>query len=365
MWAGVVRQAPMSKIDSATPVEASRLRQVRALQFLALAALATLLWIARPVGVGLFLGVLSAFTIEPIYARLSARGLSARIAALACVLGTVTVVTVVMSTFAVVFVTRGVALAQSLPALVGSGGEIRQVAEHVLAGAHVNPTLAFVHLEAQAVSLESRAGGIAAGIAGATLAGMLTVFFMSLSMYYVLLHWGEIVARAEADLPFDPRHTRALFGQFRKVGSAVLRGTVVSGAVQGALAGVGYWVSGVPDPAFFGALTASASIVPGIGTSLVWIFAGVYLIATHHVVWGIVELTYGALVVGVLTDYVIRPRLVRGTQGVPAILTFMSLFGGVEVFGVVGLIVGPVIVTLCVAVLKTYEEELSAQAKAL
>ena len=195
-----------------------------------------------------------------------------------------------------------------------------------------------------------------------TLAGLLTVLFVALSMYYVLRHWNDIVSRAELDLPLAPQHTRALFGQFRRVGSAVLRGTVVAGAVQGVLAGVGFWVCGVPNPAFFGALTAAASLVPGIGTVAVWLGAGIYLIATHHVVAGIVELIYGALVVGILTDYVIRPRLVGDTTNVPAVLTFVSLFGGVEVFGLVGLIVGPVIVTLCIAVLKTYEQELGAEA---
>jgi predicted PurR-regulated permease PerM len=338
----------------------STVRQIRALQFLALAALVTLLWIARTVGVGIFLGILSAFTVEPIYTRLRAREWSPRVAALSCVLGTVIIATAAVASFAVLFVTRGVALAQSLPPLLAPTGALRTLAVSALGVVHVDPASAFAHLEGQAANVESRAAGIAAGIAGATFAGLLTILFMALSMYYVLRHWNEIVSRAEVDLPFNPRHTRALFGQFRKVGSAVLRGTVVSGVVQGVLAGLGYWACGVPDPAFFGALTAAASLVPAVGTTLVWIGAGVYLIATHHVAAGVVELVYGALVVGVVTDYVIRPKLVGGNTGVPALLTFVSLFGGVEVFGVVGLIVGPVIVTLCVAVLKTYEEELGA-----
>ena len=318
-----------------------------------------LAWIARPVGVGIFLGVLLAFTIEPIYTRLCRRGWSAGIAALTCVLAMVVVTTGTVATFAALFVTRGVALARSLPPLLAPGGVLRAFAEKGLHILHVDPAAAFVHLEGQAAELGSRAAGIAAGVAGATFAGLLTIFFMALAMYYVLRHWSEIVTRAELDLPFDPRHTRALFGQFRNVGSAVLRGTVVSGVVQGVLAGLGYWACGVPDPAFFGALTAAASIVPAIGTALVWVGAGIYLIAEHHLAAGIVELVYGALVVGVVTDYVIRPRLVGRNTGVPAVLTFVSLFGGVEVFGVVGLVVGPVIVTLCVAVLKTYEEELA------
>lgn len=340
--------------------EASTVRQVRALQVLAAAALMTLLWIAHPVGVGIFLGILCAFTMEPIYTRLRARRWSPVVAALSCVLGTVLVATAAVSAFAVLFVTRGVALARSLPPLLAPAGSLRKLAVSALGVIHLDPASAFAHLEGQATGLEARAASIATGIAGATFAGLLTVFFMALAMYYVLRHWNELVSRAEVDLPFNPGHTRALLGQFRKVGSAVLRGTVVTGVVQGVLAGLGYWATGVPDPAFFGALTAVASIVPAIGTALVWVAAGVYLIGTHHVAAGVVELVYGALVVGVVTDYVIRPKLVGGDDGVPALLTFVSLFGGVEVFGVIGLIVGPVIVTLCVAVLKTYEAELGA-----
>ncbi len=345
-------------IDDVTAAS-STTRQMRALEVLALAAFLTLLWIARPVGVGIFLGVLLAFTIEPIYARLRTRGWSGRVAALACVLAMVVVTTGTVVTLVALFVTRGVALVRSLPPLLAPNGALRRLAEKGLGVVHLDPAAALAHLESQAAGLESRAAGFAAGVAGATFAGLLTIFFMALAMYYVLRHWTEIVRRAELDLPFNPRHTRALFGQFRRVGSAVLRGTVVSGVVQGVLAGLGYWACGVPDPAFFGALTAAASVVPAVGTALVWVGAGIYLIAGHHVARGVIELVYGAIVVGVVTDYVIRPRLVGRNTGVPAVLTFVALFGGVEVFGIVGLVVGPVIVTLCVAVLKTYEEELA------
>ena len=80
---------------------------------------------------------------------------------------------------------------------------------------------------------------------------------------------------------------------------------------------------------------------------------------TGHVGAGLAELIYGALIVGIVSDYVIRPRLVGSEKGVPAILMFVALFGGVETFGVIGLILGPVIATLSLAVLKTYAREVS------
>ena len=182
---------------------------------------------------------------------------------------------------------------------------------------------------------------------------------MTMAAYFVLRHWTAIVERAEQILPFDRRHTHALLDQFRTVGRQVLLGTVVTGIVQGIMAGIGYWVTGVQAPAFFGALTALASLIPGVGTVIVWASVGVVLLLTGHVGAGLVELIYSALVVGIVADYVIRPRLVGREKGVPAIVTFIALFGGVEVFGVIGLIVGPVIASLSLAVLRTYAREVS------
>ena len=164
----------------------------------------------------------------------------------------------------------------------------------------------------------------------------------------------------EVTLPLEQRHTHALLDQFRKVGREVLLGTLVTGLLQGVLAALGYWVTGVPQPVFFGALTAVASLVPAVGTLLVWIPVGIYRMSTGHVAAGLISLIYSALVVGVASDYFIRPKLVGSDKNVPVLLTFVSLFGGVEVFGLVGLVLGPVIVTLSIAVLKTYQIEVNA-----
>ncbi len=185
---------------------------------------------------------------------------------------------------------------------------------------------------------------------------------MTLTAYFVLHYWSDLVKRAERMLPFERRHTHALLEQFRTVGREVLLGTVVTGLAQGLLAAIGYWMTGVAEPAFFGALTAVASLIPGVGTLLVWVPIGVVRIATGHAGAGLVELIYSALTVGIVSDYLLRPRLVGREKGVPSILTFIALFGGVEVFGIIGLIVGPVLVTLSFAILKTYEREVMAQA---
>jgi predicted PurR-regulated permease PerM len=343
-------------------------RQARALDFLALAAIAALFRLASPVGVGLFLGALLGFTLQPLYERLRSRGWGAGLAALACTLGAMLIVSAGALGLAVLFVTRGVALVGSLPSLLAPGGALRELAGPLLRGAeslHLDPNDVSSKLEQEALSLGTRAAAVAGTIAGAAFTGALTVFFMTLTAYSVLRHWNHLVRRLELTLPLEQRHTHALLDQFRTVGREVLLGTLVTGLLQGLLAAIGYWITGVPQPAFFGALTAVASLVPAVGTLLVWIPLGVYRILTGHVAAGIVSLVFSAVVVGVVSDYFIRPKLVGSDKNVPVLLTFVSLFGGVEVFGLVGLVLGPVIVTLSIAILKTYQSEVSSARRAL
>ncbi len=358
---------------STGPVEVVTPRRVherRVFGFLALVALAAIARLAMPVGIGLFLGALLAFTLEPIYARLRAgragrKGMRAGPAALTCALGAAAVITWMVVGLSTLLVTRGIALLGALREQLAPNGPLRKAAEDAagrLSSLHVNVAEATQKLQDQAVSVGSRAAGIAADIAGATFTGLLTLFFMTLAAYFVLRHWTEIVSRLELMLPLERRHTHALLEQFRTVGREVLLGTVVTGLVQGLFAAFGYWITGVPEPAFFGALTALASLIPGIGTLLVWVTLGIAQIATGHPGAGLAELVYSALTVGILADYVIRPRLVGREKGVPAILTFVALFGGVEVFGIIGLVLGPIIVTLSFAVLKSYAQEVTPAA---
>jgi predicted PurR-regulated permease PerM len=130
-----------------------------------------------------------------------------------------------------------------------------------------------------------------------------------------------------------------------------IAGTAVTGIAQGLIASIGFLITGVPQWLFFGAATAFASLLPGVGTLLVWVPAGIYLFVTGHPVMAIVEWIWGALLVVGFCDYVIRPRLV-GDEEMPALLVFLALFGGLEVFGLSGLIAGPVLVAVAVAVVR-------------
>jgi predicted PurR-regulated permease PerM len=180
-------------------------------------------------------------------------------------------------------------------------------------------------------------------------------------MYFVLRSWGLVATAAEDTLPLRPEHTRKLFDEFRRVGRATLLSTVVIGLLQAALATIGYWIVGLPRPLFFGALTAVASLVPGIGTLLVWLPAGVVEVLLGRTGSGVLLLVWGVVVISAIPEYVLRPRLVgRGGQ-IPSLFTFVALIGGAAVLGLKGLILGPVLMTMAITVLRLYAEEARAR----
>jgi len=129
---------------------------------------------------------------------------------------------------------------------------------------------------------------------------------------------------------------------------AVVYGIVLAALGQGVTAGIGYAVAGVQAPVLFGAVTAVLALIP-MGAMLVWVSIGVMLLATGQVWPGAGLLLWGFLVVSTI-DNVIRPLVISGTSQVPFLVVMFGVFGGLSAFGMVGLFIGPVILSVLLAV---------------
>ncbi len=330
-----------------------------ALKWAALAAAVAIAWLVMPIGVGILLGMLLAFVMQPLYGRLKPRW-GVAWSALAVVVGSTLALAGSVFALAWLFVTKGVLLARELIAIVGPGGMGDRILEWV-GGKTARFGMTTEDLTKRARTLAedaaTRTANEAETIIGALASSVLGAFFAMLTMHFMLRNWETVSFRAQETFPLRPDYTRALFAEFRRVGRTTLMGTVVTGIAQGLLATLGYWIAGVPEPIFFGAATAVASLVPAVGTMLVWVPAGVVLIVLGQPGKGIFELVWGGLLVVALSDYYIRPRLVGGEGEMPSLITFAALFGGVEVFGLKGLVLGPVMMSLAVAVLRLYATE--------
>ena len=182
-----------------------------------------------------------------------------------------------------------------------------------------------------------------------TLNFVLSSFIMLYVLFFFLRDGDELVERIKAAIPLRPEQQRTLASRFTGVIRATVKGTLVVAVVQGALGGLIFWLLGIHAPALWAALMALLSLLPAVGTALVWLPVAVYLVATGATWQGIVLFAYGVLVIG-LVDNVLRPILVGKDTRLPDYVVLISTLGGLAVFGVNGFVVGPVIAAMFMAV---------------
>ena len=173
-----------------------------------------------------------------------------------------------------------------------------------------------------------------------TLLFVLNLFIMLYTMFFFFLAGGRWLEFF--DYTPLPEHDRKLIIEKGvSIARATVKGTLVIGIVQGALGGLAFFVVGLPGPVFWGVIMALASIIPGIGSAIVWLPATIYLLATDTML-GVALGAWGALVVSSV-DNLLRPRLVGSDTKMPDVLILLSTLGGISMFGVSGIILGPVI----------------------
>lgn len=354
----------MGLVNDFVPEEGSQPigRERRALEWFAVAAVVAIVWLTIPVAAGILLGTLMGFTLQPFYEALEARLGRPTLASLLTVIGSALAIIGTVLGFGTLFIARGVALTRSLLDALGPHGELSdrfRSLQNFLPRFGITLEYLTQKLRDAVSEIASLSASVAEATATATAGGLLGLFFALLTMHLILRNWGQMASQLEVVSPLRPQYTRALLAEFQRVGRATLLGTVVTGIAQGVFATVGFWMFGAPEPVFFGIATAVASLIPGVGTMLVWVPVGIFLAMTGHLGAGITELVWGAATIVGISDYVIRPRLV-GDEAIPTLITFVALFGGVEVLGLKGLVTGPVVMSVAVAILRIYVREARA-----
>lgn len=156
-------------------------------------------------------------------------------------------------------------------------------------------------------------------------------------------------------LPLERPHQERAVGAFSKTVTAVVRGMFVTALVQGILAGAGFAVAGLPVPILLALLTAINSFIPFLGAASVWIPASIWLIIQEEYFRGIVLGLYGFLVISMIDNF-IKPMIIGESTKVPVFLLFFTILGGLQVYGVIGIFLGPIILSLGMAFLTIYRE---------
>src|SRR5688572_1725691 len=173
--------------------------------------------------------------------------------------------------------------------------------------------------------------------------------FVPPSLLVFLLLDGDVLGRRIRDaVPLRAQQRQALFEKFTIVIRATVKGNIVVAVIQGVLGGLIFWFLGLHAPALWGALMAILSLLPAVGTALVWFPVAVYLLATGDTWQGIVLIAWGVLIIG-LVDNVMRPVLVGKDIKMPDYVVLVSTLGGLAVFGVNGFVIGPLIAAMFMA----------------
>lgn len=191
--------------------------------------------------------------------------------------------------------------------------------------------------------------------------GVIGLFLAAITVFYLSRDGDRLFRRIEHALPLEPRHTRAIFNEFERVGRAFIIGTLGTAALQGFLAGIAYWLLGLTQALLLGVLTGVVAVVPVGGSGLVWGPVAIYLFATGSPSKALLLIGFGALVVGTV-DNIVRPILNRGGLDVHPLFMFLGIFGGLAAFGASGLYLGPLFVALFMAVAHIYEREIAPSA---
>jgi predicted PurR-regulated permease PerM len=183
---------------------------------------------------------------------------------------------------------------------------------------------------------------------------------MSALMLYLLFFFlrdgPQIVTAILHALPLGQRRERRLFMHFVTVSRATLKGTLVVALVQGLFGGILFAIVGINAAVLWGALMAVLSLLPALGSALIWVPAAGILLATGHIVKACIVLGAGVLVIG-LIDNLLRPLLIGQDTRVPDYLVLVSSLGGLTVFGASGLVIGPILAAMFLAVWDMFAQE--------
>ncbi len=205
-------------------------------------------------------------------------------------------------------------------------------------------------------------GDFAVGV-GKTSIDFVIKFFIMLYSLFFFLRYGDVWAKRISDiLPIGKKKEEYLFSVFAKMIRAVFKGSFVVAFVQGALGAILFAIAGIEAPIVWGAIMMILAFIPSLGPAIVWLPASIILFLLGQSASAFVVLFGGVFIISVV-DNLLRPYLVGKGNSTPDLLIFLSVFGAIYHFGMSGIVIGPLIVALFLAVWSLFEKEYEKELK--
>lgn len=211
-------------------------------------------------------------------------------------------------------------------------------------------------IDAAGGALVKKTAGVLSGIG----AGIVSLVIMLVAFFFLLREGRRVVRGAAGLLPLSQNEIDTLIEKIDAAVQANVVGVLAVAAAQGTLLALALWVLGIPSFLLWGLIAAICSVVPMIGSSVVWVPLTIYLFLTGSLVKGFILLGWSAGVVS-LADNFIRPWILSGRVNLSPLVLFFALLGGVDVFGPLGIFLGPLIVSLAATFGSMFFNELRTQ----
>ena len=209
---------------------------------------------------------------------------------------------------------------------------------------------------AAAQFMAARAGGVLKGVANFMFSLAITLAML----FFLLRDWSSFARGLEGALPFEPAQNARLLAITRAMVSASVTAMLTIAAIQGVIGGATFAILGIPGAVVWGAMIGFLALLPLVGSTLVWLPAGVWLLLSGSVADGIILLLVGVLVLGNV-DNVVRPLLLSGSSHVSTPVLIISLLGGLSAFGFIGIVLGPLVASILTALVQSYRPAVPAE----
>jgi predicted PurR-regulated permease PerM len=174
-----------------------------------------------------------------------------------------------------------------------------------------------------------------------------------LAMFYLFRDGESLVGRMREILPFESGHRALMISQSRDLILASVTSTLLAAVFHGVAGGLAFGITGIHAPVFWGVMMGFFSLVPVVGSALIWAPAAISLMLEGHMVRGVVLMVICGVIVGVVDNF-IRPWVISGRAEMGGLVVFISVLGGIAVFGVLGIVLGPIVVATAASMLELY-----------
>jgi len=186
------------------------------------------------------------------------------------------------------------------------------------------------------------------------------LFVMFFILYYFFIDGDRFIKYAFHISPLKDKDEDLIMKRFMSMSKATLKGTLIIAIIQGTLGGITFWLLGINAALLWGVLMTLFAVIPLLGTAIIWLPASIWLIITGSWLKGLILILIGGVLISSI-DNILRPKLVGKDTALHPLWIFLGTIGGIWKFGLIGFLIGPVVVTLFVAMLEIFERKFRAE----